>query len=165
MTVTIRPERAGDEAAIRAVAAAAFRCRPYSDGSEPAIVDRLRTDGDLALSLVAEAEGRIVGHIAFSPVALSDGSAGWFGLGPVSVVPQRQRGGIGARLIKRGLGELSRRGARGVVLLGDPRYYRRFGFEHDPAIVFPGPPAEYFQRLVLAGDAPNGVVSYAAAFG
>ncbi|MFA9201059.1 MAG: GNAT family N-acetyltransferase [Cypionkella sp.] len=161
----VRAERAGDETAIGAVTEAAFAGRPYSAGREPAIVTALRSAGDLALSLVAEVRGEIVGHIAFSPVSISDASPGWYGLGPVSVVPERQRCGIGARLIETGLGKLRARGARGVVVLGNPAYYRRFGFVHDPELAYPGPPAAYFQRLILAGAAPRGTVRYAPAFG
>jgi putative acetyltransferase len=164
LKVTLRAERPGDEAAIFAVTEAAFRGQPHSDGSEPAVVNRLRADGDLALSLVAENEEGIVGHIAFSRVSIADGARDWYGLGPVSVTPNLQMQGIGSRLIEGGLDELQKLAARGVVLLGSPAYYRRFGFEHDPALVYPGPPAEYFQRLVLEGDAPRGIVMYAAAF-
>ena len=165
MNLTIRLERAGDEDAIRSVTQEAFAGQPHSDGSEPAIVDRLRADGDLALSLVAEEDGRIIGHIAFSRVTISDGAAEWYGLGPVSVLPEKQRCQVGAQMVQHGLRELASRGARGVVLLGDPAYYRRFGFEHDPASAYPGPPPEYFQRLVIAGEPPAGVVRYAKAFG
>ena len=163
--ITIRPERPGDEAAIHALTESAFRTQPHSDGSEPALVDALRRDGDLALSLVAETGSQIVGHIAFSRVTISDGAADWYGLGPVGVAPERQRQGIGSQLIERGLAEMTERGARGVVLLGDPKYYGRFGFVHDPALRYPGPPAKYFQRLVLAGEAASGTVTYARAFG
>jgi len=163
--MAIRPERPGDEQAIHAVTEAAFRTQPHSDGSEPALIDRLRVEGELALSLVAELDGRIAGHIAFSRVTIEDGTPDWYGLGPVSVLPELQRRQIGAQLIERGVGDLRQHGARGVVLLGDPAYYSRFGFRHDPALIYPGPPAEYFQRLVIAGDPPTGVVSYAPAFG
>ena len=163
--IAIRPEEKGDEIAIRDLTRAAFDGTEWSDGSEPAIIDRLRRDGDLALSLVAEAGGAIVGHIAFSPVAIGDGSSGWFGLGPVSVRPDMQKRGIGAMLVRQGIELMKRRGARGIVLLGDPAYYGRFGFAHDPQLSYPGPPAEYFQRLVLGGDIPKGVVTYAPAFG
>ena len=161
----IRPERAGDEQVIHDLTEAAFRDMPFSDGDEQDLVDRLRADGDLTLSLVAEDANRIVGHIAFSPVTISDGSSDWYGLGPVSVLPELQRGGIGGKLIQRGIADMRAIGARGIVLLGSTDYYPRFGFEHDPQLVYPGPPAEYFQRLVLEGEAPSGTVSYAPAFG
>jgi len=165
MTMTIRPEQPGDAPAIHALTEAAFRDIPHSDGDEADLVDALRRDGDLALSLVAlNLDQAIVGHVAFSPVTISDGSEGWFGLGPCSVIPTRQRTGIGSQLIEAGLGEMRARGARGIVLLGSPAYYGRFGFEHDPKLVYPGPPAQYFQRLVLAGPEPSGTVTYAPAF-
>ena len=163
--VSIRPEAPRDHAAIHVVTEAAFRDHPHSDGSEPAVVERLRADGDLALSLVAEDGDQIVGHIAFSPVTISDGATKWYGLGPVSVAPRLQRQSIGFRLIQRGLADIRELGARGVVLLGDPQYYTRFGFAHEPRLTYPGPPAEYFQCLVLEGEMPEGEVRYAPAFG
>ena len=163
--VAIRPEEPSDHAAIAVMTEAAFKGGKHSDGSEVAIVDRLRKDGDLTLSLVAEDAERIIGHVAVSPVTI-DGKAGsWYGLGPISVLPSLQRGGIGFRLMQRAIADMREMGAAGIVLLGDPAYYARFGFEHDPRLEYPGPPPEYFQRLVLTGDAPTGVVSYAPAFG
>ena len=163
--LTIRPEVPADHAEIAVVTDAAFAEVEYSDGSEVRIVERLRSDGDLALSLVAEDGKRIIGHVAVSPVTISDGSEGWYGLGPISVLPSRQREGVGLRLMQRAIADMRQSGASGIVLLGEPAYYARFGFEHDPQLIYPGPPAEYFQRLVLDGDAPSGTVSYAPAFG
>lgn len=163
--ITIRLEEPRDHPVIHATTAEAFRDMPFSDGNEPDLIDTLRDDGDLYLSLVAETADRIVGHIAFSPVAIGDGTTGWYGLGPVSVLPELQRRTIGSQLVRRGIADLQERGARGIVLLGSPDYYGRFGFEHDPQLAYPGPPPEYFQRLVLEGAAPTGTVSYAPAFG
>jgi len=163
--VTIRPEIPQDHAMIGVVTQAAFAGAPHSDGSEVGIVERLRADGDLALSLIAEDGTRIIGHIALSPVTISDGTEGWFGLGPISVLPSLQAQGIGARLMQRAIADMRERGARGIVLLGDPAYYTRFGFEHDPSLRYPGPPPAYFQRLVLDGRAPSGTVTYAKGFG
>ncbi|WP_199798581.1 GNAT family N-acetyltransferase [Erythrobacter aureus] len=163
--IAIRPEEPRDHAAIGVVTQAAFADAPHSDGSEVRIIERLRADGDLALSLVAEDCDRIVGHVAISPVEISDGSVGWYGLGPIAVLPSLQRQKIGSRLMQRAIADMRMQGARGLVLLGDPVYYARFGFEHDPALRYPGPPPEYFQRLVVAGDAPSGDVRYARAFG
>ncbi|WP_417320035.1 GNAT family N-acetyltransferase [Erythrobacter aureus] len=163
--IAIRPEEPRDHAAIGVVTQAAFADAPQSDGSEVRIIERLRADGDLALSLVAEDCDRIVGHVAISPVEISDGSVGWYGLGPIAVLPSLQRQKIGSRLMQRAIADMRMQGARGLVLLGDPAFYRRFGFEHDPALRYPGPPPEYFQRLVVAGDAPSGDVRYAPAFG
>ncbi len=163
--IAIRPEEPRDHAAIGVVTQAAFADTPHSDGSEVRIIERLRSDGDLTLSLVAEDGERIVGHVAVSPVQISDGSPGWYGLGPIAILPSLQRRGIGSRLMQRAIADMRMRGARGLVLLGDPAYYSRFGFEHDPALRYPGPLPEYFQRLVVAGDAPSGTVRYAPAFG
>lgn len=162
--IAIRPERDGDAPTIFALTEAAFRDMPYADGDEQELVDRLRADGDLALSLVAEDATRIVGHVAFSPVTISDGSEGWFGLGPVSVWPELQNQGIGSALIRRGIADLRETGARGIVLFGEPSYYARFGFECDPALHYHGAEPRYFQRLVLEGDAPRGAVTFAPAF-
>lgn len=165
MNISIRAERPGDEAAIRAITAVAFAGNPFSDGSEPDIVEALREDGDLALSLVAQADGELVGHVAFSPVNIEGGEDGWFGLGPVSVHPDFQRQGIGMRLIEAGIAELRLRAARGVVLVGDPAYYTRFGFEGEPRLIYPRAGGEFLQRLILAGSGTSGVVRYAHAFG
>lgn len=157
---SIRPEVPGDAAAIAALVTAAFESAAHSDGTEAEIVDGLRRDGDLTLSLVAEDEV-ILGHIAFSPVSISDGSAHWYGLAPVSVVPDCQSQGIGAALVQHGLAELRALGARGCVVLGDPAYYGRFGFVADPALIYPGVPEGLFQRLVFEDRAPRGTVRYA----
>jgi predicted N-acetyltransferase YhbS len=163
---TLRPERASDEAAIAAVVTAAFADHPHSAGSEAFIVQRLRDAGELTLSLMAhDPEGTILAHVAFSPVSTAAGVEGWYGLGPVSVIPARQREGIGSALIRDGLARLEALGAAGCVVLGEPAYYGRFGFAHDPALTYPGPPPRYFQRLLLRGENPRGEVRYSAAFG
>lgn len=163
--ITIRSEAPGDEATIHALTEAAFREMPFSDGDEHHLVDRLRSDGDLTLSLVAEDAERIVGHIAFSPVTISDGTDGWFGLGPVSVWPELHKQGIGGALIKRGIADMRAAGARGIVLLGSDEYYPRFGFVHEPQLAYPGSPPEYFQCMVLEGELPSGEVKFAHGFG
>jgi putative acetyltransferase len=162
--IVIRAEAPDDADAIRAVTQAAFEGMPFSRSEEPHIIDRLREAGDLALSLVAANAERIVGHIAFSPVTISDGSAHWFGLGPISVWPQMQRRGIGTALIKHGIAGLREQGANGIVVLGSDEPYARFGFVHNPGLVYSGAPAQYFQSLVLAGSCPRGEVKYAPAF-
>ena len=163
--ITIRPEAPGDEATIFALTEAAFADMPFSEGDEPELVNKLRADGDLTLSLVAEDADRIVGHIAFSPVTISDDAADWYGLGPVSVWPDLHHQGIGGALIKRGIADMRQIGARGIVLLGSNVYYPRFGFRHEPQLTYPGPPPEYFQALLLDGDMPSGEVRFAPAFG
>ncbi|MGF7053500.1 putative acetyltransferase [Bosea sp. OAE752] len=160
----IRPEQPADAAAIRALTTEAFAAAPHSSGTEAAIIDGLRAAGALTLSLVAVEGGEIVGHVAFSPVTIDGAERGWFGLGPVSVQPGRQRGGIGSGLIRDGLQRLREIGAGGCVLLGDPGYYGRFGFAADPALVLEGVPPEYFMRLAFGAGVPAGTVRYHAAF-
>jgi putative acetyltransferase len=160
----IRPETADDFAAIHALTEQAFRGHPHSDGSEPLIVQRLRAAGALTLSLVAEVDGALVGHVAVSPVAISDGTPGWYGLGPISVTPDRQRQGVGSALMRAALARLAAQGAAGCVLLGDPAWYGRFGFAARAGLVYPGPPADHFMALPLGGAVPQGVVSYHPAF-
>ena len=121
--------------------------------------------GALTLSLVAEEDGQIIGHAAFSPVTIDGRPCGWYGLGPVAVRPNRQRRGIGDAVISEGLGELVAYGAAGCVVLGEPAYYGRFGFNADSRLRFPGPPAEYFQALAFGGPVPSGTVAYHPAFG
>ena len=159
----IRPETEADASAIAALTTAAFATAPHAAGNEAAIIDALRAAGALALSLVADAGG-VVGHVAFSPVTIDGKDMGWFGLGPVAVAPDRQRQGIGAALIREGLARLAAMGAKGCVVLGDPGYYRRFGFEADPALVLPDVPPEYFMRLILAGTPPRGTVAFHPGF-
>jgi len=163
--ITVRPESPGDEETIFTLTQTAFKPMPFSSGTEPYIIDKLRADGDLTLSLVALDKLRIVGHIAISPITITDGTNGWYGLGPVSVWPELQRVGIGGTLIRRAIADMREKGAKGIALLGSNEYYPRFGFRHEPQLRYPGPPAEYFQCLALDGDLPCGEVAYARGFG
>ena len=164
MTIEIRPEQAGDEAAIYQVTKDAFTGPPYAAGDEQDLVNRLRELNQLSLSLVAVDGDDIVGQITFSPVTLSDGSEPWYGLGPVSVTPSRQSEGIGGQLILAGLDEISSRGALGCVLTGNPVYYGRFGFELAPENVPEQEPAEYFQMKLLNTERVDGIFSFHPAF-
>jgi predicted N-acetyltransferase YhbS len=162
--MTIRNELPADAAAIEQLTIDAFRHAPHAGGTEQFIVNALRRAGQLSLSLVAQDAQEIVGHVAFSPVSISDGTLGWFGLGPVSVLPGRQGQGIGSQLIEAGLAQLRHRHAAGCVVLGEPAYYGRFGFIAMPRLILPGVPAEYFQALSFGDAFPEGVVSYHDAF-
>ncbi|MGB3739660.1 MAG: N-acetyltransferase [Pontixanthobacter sp.] len=162
--IILRPEQDGDADAIRTLSAAAYADTKYSDGSEPELIDRLRNDGDLSLSLVAENEQGVVGHIAFSPVRIMDGTKGWFGLGPVSVASQLQGQRIGFSLVQRGIADMREMNANGIVVLGDPGYFGQFGFENDPQLTFDGYQPELFQRLMFDGKPPKGAVIYSKAF-
>ncbi|WP_426130294.1 GNAT family N-acetyltransferase [Pararhizobium sp. PWRC1-1] len=160
----IRPESPADIAAIRAVTIAAFKDHPHSDQTEHLIIDRLRQAGALSLSLVAEVNGDVVGHIAFSPVELSDGSKDWYGLGPVSVLPAFQGRGIGSALIGKGLEVLREQAAAGCVVVGNPELYRKFGFQNDARLIYPDCAPQYFLAQPLSSNAASGTVSYNAAF-
>ncbi|TAA61638.1 N-acetyltransferase [Shinella sp. JR1-6] len=162
--IFLRPERPEDVDAIRMLTETAFKTAPHADGTEHIIIDRLRAAGALTLSLVMEADGAIVGHVAFSPVTVSDGSTDWYGLGPISVDPARQGEGIGGRLIGEGLQRLKALGAAGCVLLGDPAYYSRFGFVADPKLTLDGVPPEYFMRVAFSPVYGGGTVSYHPGF-
>lgn len=166
MNVEIRIEAAFDAAAVGAVTTAAFLNAPHTDHTEQFIVNALRKAGKLTVSLVAEADGEVIGHVAVSPVTISDGTPGWQGLGPISVAPARQGQGVGSRLMREALRVLREKGAAGCVVLGEPGYYGRFGFRAEPGLVLPGVPPEYFQALSFNGAAaiPHGSVAYDEAF-
>lgn len=164
MTTTIRPETPSDEDAIEQVTRRAFLSHPYSQQTEQFIIRALRADHALSVSLVAEDAGRIVGHIALSPVTIGDGATGWYGLGPISVEPDWQRRGIGRALMESGLAELRRIGANGCVLVGDPAFYSRFEFANDPALLLEGVPQEFFLALSLGTSSAHGDVHFHPAF-
>lgn len=164
MNVTIRPEHAADIDSITRLTEAAFQNEEHSGHTEQFIVNALRRSNQLTVSLVAVENDAIVGHVAISPVTISSGVTGWFGLGPISVSPNRQGQGIGSTLMKAALSELQRLGGLGCVVLGDPDYYGRFGFKPHPGLILPGVPKEYFQALSLGGKIPVGEVSYHEAF-
>lgn len=164
MSIHIRPECPTDIPAIEALTVAAFLEAEHTSHTEQFIVNALRRAGQLSVSLVAESDGVIVGHVAVSPVTISDGSTGWYGLGPISVVPEQQGKGIGSQLMHQALAELRELGAAGCVLLGDPDYYSRFGFRAMPELVLPDVPPEYFQALAFGDDVPVGTVTYHQAF-
>jgi len=163
-TTSIRAERPADAPAIEAVTANAFADVPHAGGTEPLIVAALRRAGQLSVSLVAERAGEIVGHVAVSPIELSDGSDGWFGLGPISVLERLQGRGIGTELMGAAIAELRGLGARGCVLLGDPRFYARFGFYPSASLTLPDIPPQYFQALLLLGEIPTASVAFHDAF-
>jgi putative acetyltransferase len=124
----------------------------------------LRAAGALTISLVAEAGGKVVGHIAFSPATIADGSLNWYGLGPISVLPAYQQQGIGKALMREGLLRLKAVGAKGCVLAGDPGYYERFGFRSFPVLIHEGVPPENFLVLPFGKHEPRGVVEFHPGF-
>ena len=160
----IRDETADDAAAVAALVADAFSAVAFSDGCEPAIIAGLRDADALTLSLVAETEGEIAGHIAFSPVTIGGARGSWFGLGPLAVRPVSQGRGIGAAFVRVGLERLGASGAGGCVVFGDPAYYRRFGFTAGHGLALAGAPAGYFMALPFAAEVPAGEVRFHPAF-
>lgn len=160
----IRAERPEDADTIRSLTRAAFATAPHSSQTEAAIVDALRDAGALTLSLVAEDDGEILGHVAFSPVTVDGKDLGWYGLGPISVWPDRQGRGIGQALVRKGLEELRLLGAKGCVLVGDPAYYGRFGFVTDPRLTYGDIPAQYVQGLAFGDELPSGDIAFHEGF-
>jgi putative acetyltransferase len=127
-------------------------------------VEALRADGALTVSLVAEVEGKVVVHIAFSPAAINGVHDRWFMVGPVAVLPALQRRGIGTKLVNEGLNVMRAMGAQGCVLVGDPAYYTRFGFRHNPALTLDDVPPEVFLCLPMTESVPHGKVEHHPAF-
>lgn len=162
--ILIRNETPGDVGAITEITVAAFKTLAISGNTEQFIIEALRAAHALTVSLVAEIDGRTVGHIAFSPVTLSDGTPDWYGLGPVSVLPEHQRKGIGKKLIEEGLSRLKRLNARGCCLVGHPEYYRKFGFKNPTGLGYEGVPPEVFFTLSFDGSMPQGSVAFHEAF-
>jgi putative acetyltransferase len=159
----IRYIRAADHAAVAEVVSAAF-----ARDDEARLVERLRAEGDVVLELVAEADGRIEGHVLFSRL-WADHHGLFAALAPLAVRPDRQRTGVGSALVRSGLTHVREYGCHGVLVLGDPAYYGRFGFDAalagDVSSPFRGRPA--FQALALEDEAfarPL-TVAYPDAFG
>ncbi len=156
----IRDETPGDAGGVRDVLRAAFQ-----GDVEAKLVDELRADGDIVLSLVAiDPKGGVIGYVAFPRLSVAEVPC--IGLAPVAVAPEHQRRGIGKALIEQGMATLKQHGEKLVFVLGEPGYYTRFGFDPQAATPFASDYAgPYFMACRLAGDAPaSGVVRYPPAF-
>lgn len=164
MNIIIRNEIASDVQAISEITRAAFKNCPYGNHTEQFIIKTLRDANALTVSLVAVDGGRVVGHVAFSPVTISDGISGWYGLGPISVLPELQRKGIGKSMIHEGLSSLRSLGAKGCVLVGDPGYYKRFGFRSPSDLTIDGVPQENVLALAFGESDAHGVVIFHEGF-
>lgn len=162
--IVIRKERDTDINAISEVTVAAFKTLEISNHTEQFIIKALRASGALTISLVAENDGQVVGHIAFSPITISDGTRNWYGLGPVSVLPEYHRQGIGKALINEGLSRLKAMNAQGCCLVGHPDYYIKFGFTNIPELVHEGVPPEVFFALPFDRKIPQGKVAFHEGF-
>jgi putative acetyltransferase len=162
--ITISSETDADIGTITTVTIAAFKTLEISNHTEQFVVEALRPAQALTISLIAKVNGRVIGHIAFSPVTISDGTRDWYGLGPVSVLPEYQRQGIGKALIREGLSRLRDMNAHGCCLVGHPDYYRQFGFTNIPELVHEGVPPEVFFALSFDGHTPRGTVTFHEGF-
>ncbi len=160
----IRKDTAADSEEISQVTIAAFKTLPISHHTEQFIINALRAAGALTVSLVAEIDSRIVGHIAFSPITISDGTIDWYGLGPISVLPEYHKQGIGKSLMNNGLSMLKELKAQGCALVGDPNYYNLFGFRNYPELIHEGIPQEFFLALPFSDETPQGIVMFHEAF-
>lgn len=163
--ILIRDEAPGDAEEIGAVTAAAFAGTPYSRGTEAAIVAALRAAGALSVSLVVVEAGEILGHVAFSPAEIPGAGPRWFGVGPLSVRPDRQRAGLGTALMKAGLARVRETDAAGCVLVGAQGYYSRFGFARRDGLTYSGVPEEYVLGLAFRGAMPEGEIAFHPGFG
>lgn len=159
----IRNEIDGYAAAIRAVVTEAMKLLPQSTGAEAGIVDRLRADNALSLSLVAEDVGEVVGYLAASDARIG-AMSGWGLIGPVAVLPSRHGQGIGSALMTEVIRQL-RASSRGAALVGDPGYYGRFGFRAFPGLWLGDVPTWFLQALPFDGSEPEGELIHHPAFG
>jgi putative acetyltransferase len=164
-SLRICPETTADRNAIYALTELAFAPMPYSDGNEQDLINKLRDVGALSFSLVAHVDDKVVGHVAFSSAKAEDGTPNWFALGPVSVLPELQGQRIGGRLIREGIKWLVSNNAAGCILVGNPKYYQRFGFVLSPDLAPAGQPKEYFQVLPLGCPDPKSVIAFHPLFG
>ena len=159
----IRDEATGDIPAIGRVVTEAMLTLPQATGTEARIVERLRAEGALTLSLVAEADGEVVGHLAASAARIG-AQDGWGLIGPLAVLPAWHRRGIGTALMTEALRRL-RATCRGAALVGHPGYYVRFGFRAFPGFGVAGCPPEVVLALPFDGVAPRGELIHHPAFG
>jgi len=162
--VKIRKEQPTDYASIYRLTQIAFEPKAFSDGTEADVIDRLRASGDLIISLVAQIDTDLVGHVAFSPVVIGQLTVDWYGLGPISVHPDHQLKGIGSSLIQEGFMMLQERQANGCALIGDPKYYSRFGFVSDGKVQYQDVPGENVQWLSFGKQRPTGELMFSPAF-
>jgi len=164
MNIQIKPEIPLYIDEIYQITELAFLKHPFSSHTEQFIIKALRKNKALSISLVAISNDKVVGHIAFSPIQISDNSENWYILGPMAVHPEFQGKGIGSSLVKSGIQSLKNLNALGCVLLGESKLYSRFGFENNSNIILEGVPQEYFLSLPFSDSIPNGIVKYNSAF-
>jgi putative acetyltransferase len=166
----IRREIPSDYKTIRDINIAAFLHHPFSHQTEHLIVEELRKAGALSVSLVAETgagktgSSEVVGHIAFSHALIDGRDNGCFMAGPLAVLPEFQKQGIGSALVKAGLKAIKKLGAKVCVLVGDPAYYTRFGFVHNDTFIIEAVPPEVVLVSIFDKTAKGGHVTHHPAF-
>ena len=147
----LRTERPGDMLPVYELVSAAFG-RP----DEAELVNRLRECGAAVVTMVEEEEYEFMGHLMLSPITIDGQEGPWLGLAPVAVHPDWQGQGIGSALVRQALGRLADTGAAGVVLVGDPGFYGRFGFAAVPGLGWPGVPERYVLAVSFGPARPMG---------
>lgn len=164
----IRDEHPDDISLISHIHYTAFQGHPaHAPGAEPVehrIVEQLRASNALTLTLVAEVDGEIAGHSALSPAALGQTRSGWFLFGPIGVLPRFQGRGIGSALVRETLRRMRDQRASGIVLVGDPGFYTRFGFANAAGLVYRGVPDQYVLAACLGDTIAQGEIIPHAAF-
>lgn len=159
----IRDETEQDIQAISHVITEAMKLLAQATGAEAGIVEKLRADNALTLSLVAEVEGEVVGYLAGSDARVGT-QGGWGLIGPLAVLPSRHRQGVGTALMEEALRRL-RLTSRGAALVGDPAYYSRFGFRAFPHLTVAGCPPEFVLAKSFDDSDPHGELMHHPAFG
>ncbi|WP_147821316.1 GNAT family N-acetyltransferase [Salidesulfovibrio onnuriiensis] len=166
--MNIRTETRNDHIAISRLHYAAFKGHPqHEPGAEPVehrIVELLRDSGALNLSLVAELGGKLAGHVAMSEVHLKAEYEGWYLLGPIGVLPEHQYEGVGSALMRETIARMRHQNAAGIVLVGDPGFYSRFGFRSYAELSCPGVPALNVLALPFGLTKPEGSIAPHPAF-
>ncbi len=158
----ITKELPNDIERISQIHYAAFKGHPmHKPGAEPVehlIVERLRASNALSLSLLVEVNQEAVGHIAFSPATVGECALGWYLLGPIGVMPEHQGKGVGSALMHEALLQMRNMDALGIVLVGDPEFYKRFGFKNMPNLSWKGVPDQFVQALSFTEVHPEGEI-------
>ncbi|WP_319568517.1 GNAT family N-acetyltransferase [Cohaesibacter marisflavi] len=160
----IRKETAADFDAIMNVTLAAARQHQLGKQNGYFTLNELRKSGLVTLSLVAEVDGTIVGHVAFCPVRVSGGDKGWYALGPVSVLPECLSQGIRKALIAEGLEMLRQMHGKGVALVGDPDYFKPLGFMNAPEMASVKDMADEFLIMSFDNRMPYGRMEFPEGF-
>lgn len=156
----IRPEKEYDVNGIREVHYYAFNDHPYTLKEDYKLVDLLRKKNALVASLVAEEPPLgIIGHLTLSPIQINDENTNWFYLGPIGVLPEEQRKGVGKLLIKKAIRTVTALGADGLVSRGDPKFFTQVGFRNDSRLRFNNIQPEYSVLLPLSSTVPEGIIT------